>query len=524
MSRYTYERLSAQDHSFLLAETESTPMHVGAVGILEAETLRNADGGVDIDRFRGALESILHWIPRYRQKLAWSPFEEWPAWIDDPHFDLGCHVRHIALPAPGSLEQLREIAGRIFSRRLDRERPLWELWVIEGLHEGEQIALLNKIHHCMIDGAAGADLSQILFSPSPSFEENEPLPYYPRPAPTAGELISDRLRGGLGAPLRALRMAREVLSGERGELVEELTARARSLRDLGRVALKPSSPTPINGELGPHRRVDWLTMPLDDVRELRRALECTINDVVLTVVTGAVRRYLFRRRVDATQLDFRISAPVSMRRDEHRNKMGNHVSSWILQLPLDVDDPLEQIEVIRERTAELKRTNSALAIDTVMAAAEYLPPALLRRGANLASGPVNSIVTNVPGPQFPLYTVGARLLGMYPVVPLIPGCGLGVALFSYEGKLCWGFNADFRLIPNLDDFREDIAWAFEELRKTTVARFLSRRTAPPEEPDRASEARQTPAPPPRIGLAEKPPGPAAESLSAAGAPEALAMQ
>jgi hypothetical protein len=214
-----------------------------------------------------------------------------------------------------------------------------------------------------------------------------------------------------------------------------------------------------------------------------------------------------------------------MRRDEHRNQMGNYVSSWILQLPLDVDDPLEQIEVIRERTAELKRTNSALAIDTVMAAAEYLPPALLRQGANLAKGPVNSIVTNVPGPQFPLYTVGARLLGMYPVVPLIPGCGLGIALFSYEGKLCWGFNADFRLIPNLDDFREDIAWAFEELRKAAVARFMSRRTAPPEEPDRESETSATSAPPPRIGLAEKPPDTAAEPLSAAGGPEeTLAMQ
>jgi WS/DGAT/MGAT family acyltransferase len=505
MPRYTYDRLSAQDHSFLLAETQDAPMHVGAIGILEARPLRNEDGGIDIARFRGAIEGILHWIPRYRQKLTWVPIEDWPAWIDDRHFDLGYHIRHIALPAPGTPAQLREIAGRILSRRLDRERPLWEIWVIEGLHRGEQVALLNKIHHCMIDGAAGADLSQILLSPSPSFEPSEPMPYYPRPAPTRSELLSDRIQEGLGAPLRALRASRGLLGAkgrEKGrELLGDLAARTRSLREFGSLAFQPASPSPINGELSPYRRIDWLTMPLDDVRELRGVLECTINDVVLAVVTGAVRRYLFRRRVDPGRLDFRISAPVSVRRAEHRNQMGNHVSSWILKLPLDQADPVDQIAVIRERTAVLKESNSALALETVMAAAEYLPTGLLKRGVGLANGPVNTIVTNVPGPQFPLYSVGARLLGMYPIVPLLPGCGLGIALFSYEGKLCWGFNADYELIPNLDDFAEDIGWAFEELRKAAVARYLDRRTADSEKPDDApspdrisSETRASPTP------------------------------
>ena len=480
MPRYAYERLSAQDYSFLLAENETAPMHVGAVGIVEAKSLRGPEGSIDIARFRGAIEAILHWIPRYRQKLAWIPIENWPTWIDDRHFDLGYHIRHIALPAPGTHEQLREIAGRIFSRRLDRTRPLWELWVIEGLEKGEQVALLNKIHHCMIDGAAGADLSTILFSASPQYEEQKPLPYYPRPAPTGIEMLTDRIREALSLPATAAGAAQQVFGADRAAFVADATARARALGELAGLAFAPASESPINGELCPHRRVDWLTMPLDDVRELRAALRCTINDVVLATVTGALRRYFFRRRVDAAKLEFRVSIPVNTRTAEQAKEMGNHVSSWVLKLPLDRVDPLEQVDAIRSATAECKQSNSALAIDTVMKMAEFLPVALLKRGVHLVQGQVNTIVTNVPGPQFPLYTVGARLLGMYPIVPLIPGCGLGIALFSYEGKLCWGFDADLQLVPDVDDFTADVRTAFEELRKAAVTRYLARRTAPSE--------------------------------------------
>lgn len=488
MPRYAYERLSAQDYSFLLAESENAPMHVSAIGILEAQALRNAEGGIDIARFQAAIEAILHWIPRYRQKLAWIPVENWPTWVDDRHFDLGYHIRHIALPAPGTRDQLREIAGRIFSRRLDRQRPLWEIWVIEGLEKGEQVAILNKIHHCMIDGAAGADLTTILFSPSAQYEQSKPLPYYPRPAPTGLELVSDRIREALAAPQQVLRAAQRLVGDERDALIDDLSARARALAELAGLAFQPASESPINGELSPNRRVDWLTMPLDDVRELRGALRCTINDVVLATVTEAIRRYLFRRRVDAASLEFRVSIPVNTRGAEHANQMGNHVSSWIIRLPLEKKDPLDQVDAIRAQTADRKQSNSALALDTVMKAAEYLPVGLLKRGVGLVQGQVNTIVTNVPGPQFPLYTVGARLLGMYPIVPLIPGCGLGIALFSYEGKLCWGFNADHHLIPNLEDLTGDVRAAFEALRKAAVTRFLSRRTAASEKPEAAVNA------------------------------------
>jgi WS/DGAT/MGAT family acyltransferase len=483
MPRYAYDRLSAQDLTFLLAESENNPMHVGAVAILEAGPMLNEAGGCDIDRYRRTVESVLHWIPRYRQKLAYIPFENWPVWVDDRYFDIGYHVRHIALPRPGTLEQLHEIAGRIMARRLDRERPLWEIWVIEGLHDGEQVAMLNKIHHCMIDGAAGADLSQILMSPSPEVEDAEPVPYYPKPAPTGLELLEESLRDRLAAPVRGLRAAADWLADEQTSTLDSISEAAAALREraaaLGEMAswgLRSASDTPINGELSPHRRVDWMTMPLDDVRELRRVLGCTINDVVLTIVTGAVRRYLFRRRVDPSKLDFRITAPVNVRKDTDA-KMGNRVSSWIIPAPLGAEDPIDQLAAIRETTEKLKRSKSSLAFETLMSAAEHLPVGLIERGVGLVNGPVNMIVTNVPGPQFPLYTMGAKLHGMYPIVPLLPGGGLGVALFSYEGKLCWGFNADYELIPNLVEFVDDVRWSFEQLRAAAVSGFLERRTA-----------------------------------------------
>jgi WS/DGAT/MGAT family acyltransferase len=221
-------------------------------------------------------------------------------------------------------------------------------------------------------------------------------------------------------------------------------------------------------------------MPLDDVRELRRELGCSVNDIVLATVAGAMRRYLFRRRVDPGRLDFRVAAPVNVRRDEHEGKLGNHVSTWIVNLPLGETDPLARVAQIRGRTEELKSSGAASGIQLLMDAAEWLPAGVLSLGVGLTRGPVNMIVTNVPGPQLRLYSVGAPLLGMYPMVPLVPGGGLGIALFSYEGKLCWGFNGDSELVPDLSAFVADLAAAFEELRNATVTRFMASRTAPPE--------------------------------------------
>ena len=480
MSSYAYERLSAQDASFLWAESENEPMHIGAVAVYEAEPLRNTrdggGGGLDIARYRAAIESVLHWIPRYRQKIQWTPIERWPIWVDDRQFELADHIRHIALPAPGRLEQLKELAGRIFSRRLDRGRPLWEIWVIEGLEGGAQFAVLNKIHHCMLDGAAGADLSQILMSPSPRSEPREPLPYMPRPVPSNPELLRDSMTRNVHRSLAALKSLLETVRGDAPSESPSLERRIRAIREMLGYVLRPASETPINGTLGPHRRLEWLTMPLEDIHEVRGVFGCSVNDVVLATVTEAVRRYLFRRRVDQRRVDFRIAAPVSVRRKDHDRRQGNHVSTWIVPLPIHLEEPNEQIAAIRATTAARKASESALAIDTLMEAAEWLPAALVSRSTRLAQGPANMIVTNVPGPQFPLYSVGARLLGMYPLVPLLPGGGLGVALFSYEGKLCWGFNADRELVPDLSMFVSDVLVSFEKLRAAAVSHYMSRRT------------------------------------------------
>jgi WS/DGAT/MGAT family acyltransferase len=488
VARYAYDRLSAPDMSFLLAESDRAPMHVGAVAILEAGSLRGDGGGIDIARYRRAVESVLHWIPRYRQTLAEIPLEGWPVWIDDRHFDLGYHIRHVSLPRPGTLAQLKELCSRILARRLERSRPLWEIWVIEGLEGGAHFAALFKVHHCMVDGAAGADLSQILMSASASPEVAEPVPYLPRPAPSSLELVSDAIRHRAEQPLRAARAAWRWAADPRTDHPESALRTASALGRLLRWSLQPASETPINGPLSPLRSFDWLTMPLDDVRELRAELTCTVNDVVLATVAGALRRYLFRRRVDPRHLDFRIAAPVSRRRSEHAGQLGNHVSTWILRVPIGEPDPLERVRALHASTEDLKRSEAALGIDAVMAAAEWLPAGLIARGVALARGPVNMIVTNVPGPQFPLYSVGARLLGFYPLVPLIPGGGLGIALFSYEGKLCWGFNADAERVPDLATFVADVKVAFEELRAATVARFMRARTAAPEAPGRGGAA------------------------------------
>jgi WS/DGAT/MGAT family acyltransferase len=393
--------------------------------------------------------------------------------------------------------------------------------VIEGLEGGLHFALLCKIHHCLTDGAGGADLAQILFSPAASGEIPEPVPYMPRPPPTSLELLGHALRERASLPLRALRRVRE--RRERGDAPRgELRRNAAALGRLVRSSLRTASETPINGELSPHRRFDWLTMPFEDVRELRRVLGASVNDVVLATVAGALRRYLVRRRVDPERLEFRVAAPVNVRRGEDRGRLGNHVSTWIVRLPLGEPDPLARLEQIRRTTGELKSSEASRGIELLMGAAEWLPAGVLSLGVGLARGRVNMIVTNVPGPQLRLHSVGAPLLGMYPLVPLIPGGGLGIALFSYEGRLCWGFNADWELVPDLRALVSDVGAAFEELRAATVARYLEARTAPPET---AAAATPEAAPQPRArgsrtrrgGRPERTSAPVAASAAASSA-------
>lgn len=458
MPRYNYDRLSVQDNSFLLMESANSPMHVSSTLIYESGPLRTPQGGVDIDRIMRATESYLHRIPRYRQKLHFVPFFDHAVWVDDRHFKLDYHVRHTALPDPGNDAQLQALSSRVMSQPLDRARPLWETWIVEGL-SGDRFAVITKIHHCMIDGSSGVDLAQIMMSPSENRELAEIPRFYPKPAPSRSELFRDELAYRLNLPLEAARNLGD-FARQSEDIVEEITKRAKILGTMFGMGLTASD-TPLNGPLGPHRTFNWLDTPLDDIKAIRRSLDCSVNDVVLTIVTGAVRAYMLGRGVDPATQEFKVSAPVSVRRDDEKGRLGNRVSSWILQLPIDQEKPIDQLRKIHETTQELKSSNQALGVEMMMAVAEWTPASLLSLGSQSSSGPVNSIVTNVPGPQVPLYMQGARLLSMYPQVPLLEGMGIGFALVSYDGKIGWGFNANPDVIPDLphlvDLVRESLA-------------------------------------------------------------------
>ena len=508
MPRYSYERLTALDHSFLFLERANAPMHVGSIAIHEMGALRGREGGVDIELLRRGIAGVLHRIPRYRQRLAWVPLEGTPVWVDDDGFNLDYHVRHTSLPRPGDANQLRQLAARVMAQRLDRARPLWEMWVVEGL-EGDRFALLSKVHHCMIDGVSGVDLMNVLMSPSQDAEIFEPSPFVPRPAPSPFELLRDEILRRARLPFEAVRDVRKLLR-EAEDTRRELSVRTRALRETLGGVLARRTPTPLNERVCPHRRFDWLVMPLDELKAVRRALGGSLNDVVLTTVAGAVRRFLEHRRFPVEGLDFRVMAPVSVRAKDEEGTLGNRVSAWVIELPVGEPDPRVQLERISRRTAELKESKQAVGAELLTQAAEWTPSTLLALGARNATRllPFNMVVTNVPGPQLPMYLLGARMLEVYPHVPLVDHLGLGVALLSYNGKLGWGFNADYDLVPDLDAFVEATRAAFAELRGIAAGLVAASRpgSAPEAPPDLRPKARRVPrprkAPAPAAGGAE----------------------
>ncbi len=462
-----YDRLSGADTMFLVMEESSVHMHVASVQILDGEPLRGAHGEVDFLKFRRCIESKLPMVPRYRQKVRFTPAVGTPVWVDDPSFNLSYHVRHSALPKPGTEKQLKNMAARIMSQQLDRTKPLWESWLVEGL-DGGRVAVITKVHHCMIDGASGVDLSHILMSPSPDYEEPAELaPFEARPAPSDLQLIADEVARVAGLPRRMLDgLAR--FGREKEDVLEEVTVRGKALLDLVADGMGAGDDATHDQEMGPHRRFDWLEMDLDEVKRVRRALGCTLNDVVLATVTGAARDLVIRQGDDPDTRRFRVSAPVSVRKEEEKGTLGNRVSSWIIDLPIACEDPLERIELLHEKTRELKRSRSALGVHMLMRAADWTPTMLLSMGARAARGQVDMIVTNVPGPQFPLYMAGARTLALYPQVPLIAGTSMGVAIFSYDGKLCWGFNAEYDQHRFLWKYCDAIRDSFDELARAAL--------------------------------------------------------
>ncbi len=472
MTHTHYERLSFQDTTYLAMERGNSYMHIAAVQVFEAGSLTKPDGGIDIDRIRAYIAAKLHHVPRYRQRLAWIPLDGFPVWVDDDRFNIDFHVRHTSLPRPGGEAELKRLAARVFAQQLDRSKPLWELWVVEGL-DGERFAVVVKVHHSMIDGMEGVDLLKVLLSLYPDEEMPEPVPWEPRPAPTATALAVDEAVRIATLPLEAMKTARDLV-GEDGERARvALRRRVVAALKVARAGwFTRSAATPVNQKLGPNRRFEWLTTPLTDVKYVKNHLGGTVNDAVLAVVAGAVRHYLGNDEADRLAEPYRVMVPVSVRRAEERGQMGNQVAMWLVELPVAEADPVRRLEAVRAATDDLKANDAALGATTLTQAASFMPLALLSFGVRLAWSavrPFNMTVTNVPGPQIPIYMLGSKMVAQFPMVPLFMDHGIGIALFSYDGDIDWGLSADYDLVPDLDRMAEAIEASLAELRETAAA-------------------------------------------------------
>ncbi len=458
-----YERISAQDRSFLHFEDATTHMHLGGLVIFEAGPLTTPGGGIDIESIRAQIAGRLHLVPRYRQRLGWIPVFNQAVWIDDDHFNLNYHVRHAALPRPGDDAQLKMLTARIMSQQLDRGKPLWELWVIEGLAD-DRFALLVKTHHAIADGISAFDLFTALVSPTPDDVIDDPRPWTPRPAPSGARLLADGLVRQAATPMTMAQRLFAIASDPAG-VGATTRASMRALVDLAGAGASLPPPTPLNQPISAHRNFDWLTLDLAEVKAVKSRLGGTVNDVALASVTGGLHHFLSGRGFDIRDLALRVVVPVSVRTEDERGQASNRASGWLLDLPVHETDPARRLAAVAVETSKRKASRQELGPEVLGRVAEYAAPGIVGLGVRLLSRlhPYNLIVTNVAGPQVPLYLLGARLLAGFPQVPLFENQGLGIALFSYCGSLGFGFNADREVIPDLDVFAAAVRRGFVEL-------------------------------------------------------------
>jgi len=454
------ERLSALDASFIEVETTGSHMEIGALAVFELGPLRTDGGGVDFERIARFVEAALPHVPHHRQRIHRPPVVHQPYWVDDDQFRLRYHVRHTALPRPGTDRQLKRLTGQIFSQRLDLARPLWELWVVEGLQD-ERFAVVFKAHHCLADGIAGAGILAELFGA----REKEPEPWQPRPIPPPSELLRTEVEhraDGVPKLLAAIRHASSHPEEESAKLFEAATGAVETLR----IGLSPARPSPFNPRrIGPHRRFDGCRLDLEEMKAVKRSLGGKLNDVVLAIASGALRRYLERQGEPLEdQRQFRALVPVNTRRDD--GGAGNRVALMFVPLPLHIEEPRARYDKLLERTEHSKHEGGhAMASELFEDVANWTATSLVTVLMKLATfrHAFNVIITNVPGPPFPMDLLGAPLKSIYPRVPLYETQALGIALFSYDGGMFWGLNADWSSQAELHLLVEDIQTSFAEL-------------------------------------------------------------
>ena len=462
------DRLSAVDASFLHQEKHASHMHVGALVIFEGPPPARDD-------FAAHMESRLGLVPRYRQKLAFPRFEMGrPFWVDDPSFNLDYHVRHTALPKPGSDDQLRQLAGRIFSQRLDRSKPLWEVWLIQGLEEG-RFALISKTHHALVDGVSGVDIATVLFDLGPVPTQLDPGELWsPHPEPSDAELVAEGIKGLVRTPLSLAGRAVGALQNP-GRSLEEVRGAAEGVGEIVWAGMNPAPDVPLNVPIGPHRRVRWVQSRLADFKEIKNSLGGTVNDSVLAVVAGALGRWLHTRGVRTEGLELRALVPVSIRTEDEQGALGNRIAAMRGPLPVYVGDPVERLRQVQESMGNLKQSKQALGAEVIAGLQDFAPPTLLAQASrvNFSTRLFNLIVTNVPGPQFPLYLLGREMQEIVPIAFLPENHALAIAIMSYNGKVDFGLLADYDAMPDLEDLgamlEESLAELLAEARKRAKA-------------------------------------------------------
>jgi WS/DGAT/MGAT family acyltransferase len=452
------DRLSGLDSSFLHLERDAAHMHVAACAVFEGSAPAYEDL-IDV------IVGRLHLVPRYRQRLAFVPLNQGrPVWVDDPHFNVTFHVRHTALPRPGGEDELKRLCGRVFSQALDRARPLWELWLVEGL-AGDRFAVLSKTHHALVDGISGVDIATVLFDSSP-----DPMPvaapdheWVPRPLPSGAQLLADALLERATVPGEVVRGARAALRGPR-QLAQRLGEALVGVGAMAWAGLQAAPPSPFNVRIGPHRRFTWVHGELAEFKAVKNSLGATVNDVVLAVVSGALGRYM-RLHGHSTDLALKAMVPVSVRADVERGALGNRVAAMWAPLPIGITDPVRRLREISRSMDDLKESGQAVGAQVLTELSGFAPPTIMAQAARLQARQrlFNLVVTNVPGPQTPLYMLGRELDALFPMVPLAENTALGIAIMSYKGHLNFGLVADYDALTDVEMLAEELRSSIEEI-------------------------------------------------------------